>query len=123
MLALPTKLTKSFSTGKLLRIFALESNGREERLIKCGNAFSHVNRKDPDRPYLYYDLAEDANLLLKGSPFSYRDGFSHVSWYPPPEVIPTRVASLSTETTPKAIETEDGSWECGTIGSAKTMDA
>jgi hypothetical protein len=73
-----------------------------------------VNRKDPDRPYAYYDLSQDANMLLKGSPFNYRDGFSHIGWYPPPEVNPTHVASLSPPVSSRAIETENGNWECGT---------
>lgn len=82
-------------------------------------------------------------MLLKGSPFNYRDGFSHIRWYPPPEVNPTHVASLSTAVSPppevnpthaaslstavssRAIETENGNWECGTVGSPKSeiMDA
>jgi hypothetical protein len=77
-----------------------------------------VDRKDPDRPYAYYDLSEDAKMLLKGSPFSYRDGFSHIKCYPPPEVNPTHVASLSTAVSSKLIETENGKWE--SVGSAKS---
>eukprot|EP00980_Cylindrotheca_fusiformis_P007077 scaffold1482_cov120-Cylindrotheca_fusiformis.AAC.19 len=78
--------------------------------------------KDPDRPYEYYDLTEDARKLLIGSPFSYRDGFSHVQCFPPSEVNPTRVAPLSASSSPGAIETEGGSWECATTDS-KVLEA
>ncbi|KAL3940561.1 MAG: hypothetical protein SGBAC_004917 [Bacillariaceae sp.] len=66
--------------------------------------------KDPDKPYLYYDLSEDANELLEGSPFDHKDGFSRIKHFSPYNQ-PLTVANLTSSVKPiDPIMTEDGDW-------------
>lgn len=40
---------------------------------------------DPDRPYSFYDLTKDAEVLLRGTDVSSKQVFSQVVHWPPPE--------------------------------------
>jgi hypothetical protein len=40
---------------------------------------------DPDRPYSFYDLTKDAEVLLKGMDVSQKVVFSQIVHWPPPE--------------------------------------
>jgi hypothetical protein len=40
---------------------------------------------DPDRPYSFYDLTKDADVLLKGMDVSQKVVFSQIVHWPPPE--------------------------------------
>ncbi|CAJ1934872.1 unnamed protein product [Cylindrotheca closterium] len=65
---------------------------------------------DPDKPYVYYDLTEDARKLLLGSPFDYKDGFSRIQHYSPYRE-PLRVENLTSSVKPiDLIVTDDGEW-------------
>ena len=72
--------------------------------------FDLFDWQDPDRPYKYYDLSEDARELLHGSPFDYKDGFSRIRYYAPSQG-PKKVANLTSSVKPiEPIPTEDGDW-------------
>ena len=57
-------------------------------LLACKSEGLDTNLYDwenPDRPYSFYDLTLDADLLLRGLPLQAENGFTRIQHWPPPE--------------------------------------